>query len=163
VEESNERKVKEMSNHKTGVLSISRSRLVWTMVALVLTAMVVTVSAGTWLSSREPMAESLPAPASPQSNPTAQQQERGVIRLLTSGFSQTEVSGTSGQYRLVVTRSSQNEEVILQLKTDSGQLIREIEIPQEKLDWTTLIELEAGSYQLSVVNHLEWVCHITVQ
>lgn len=138
-------------------------KAVWLLAALLLITAGLTVSARTWLSSRT-IAEGLAVPAAPgQSSLPIPEPERGVIRLLTNGFSPTEISGTSGQYRLVMTRMNQNEEIILQLKKDTGELVQEIEMPQEKVDWTTLIELQAGSYKGTVVNHPEWVCHIIIQ
>jgi hypothetical protein len=138
-------------------------KLVWLTIALLLITFGLTVSARTWMSVGSPDAKSLHTPTAPQNSLSAQEQERGVIRLLTSGFSPTEVSGLRGQYRLVTTRPSQGEEVVLQLKTATGELVQEIEMPQEKADWTSLIELEAGSYTLTVVNHPQWTCHISVQ
>jgi hypothetical protein len=139
----------------------SQKRLVWLSAALLLIAVGLTVSARTWLSPRGTVARSLAVSSPRQSSPSAQ--EQGVIRLLTSGFSQTEVTGTDGQYRLVATRASRDEAVVLQLKRESGELVQKITMPQEKLNWTTLIELEAGSYTLTVNNHPLWMCHITVQ
>jgi hypothetical protein len=94
---------------------------------------------------------------------SSQQEERAVIRLLTNGFSPTEVAGAPGMYRLVTTRRSRDEEITLQLKKSSGEVVQEIVVPQDKLDWTTLIEIEAGSYSLVVTGHADWVCNITVQ
>jgi hypothetical protein len=141
----------------------SRRRLVWLAAALLLVAAGLTVSARTWLSPGEMNAKSLAVSSPLQSSPNVQEQERGLIRLLTSGFSQTEVTGTGGQYRLVMTRASQDEAVVLQLKRESGELVQEITMPQEKLNWTTLVELEAGSYTLTVTNHPQWVCNISIQ
>lgn len=138
-------------------------KLVWLTGGLLLITFGLTVSARTWLSFRSTTAESLPTPATRQSGLQPQEQERGVIRLLTSGFSPTEVSGQSGQYRLVATRPSQDEDVVLQLKTETGALVQELQMPQDKADWTTLIDLQTGSYTLTVVNHSGWVCHINVQ
>ena len=153
-----------MSDPIIDVLRKGRAKKLALLTAMVLLAAAgLTVSARTWLSAATTPAESHSAPVSPHNSSTTQQQEQGVIRLLTSGFSQAEISGGSGQYRLVATRASQNEEVVLQLKTGSGELVQEITMPQEKLDWTTLIELAAGSYTLTVVNHPDWVCQITIQ
>jgi hypothetical protein len=138
-------------------------KLALLMAAVLLAAAGLTASPRTWLSAATTPAEKLTASASTQNSSVTQQQEQGVIRLLTSGFTEAEISGMSGQYRLVATRASQNEEVVLQLKTGSGELVQEITMPQEKLDWTTLIELAAGSYTLTVVNHPDWVCQITIQ
>ena len=149
---------------KNALQRSSQRHLVWLIAALLLIAVGLTVSARTWLSSKASIAESLPAPVSrPNNLPAQEKEERAVIRLLTSGFSQTEVSGTGGQYRLVATRSSREEEIVLQLKRENGELVEELTMPQEKLNWTTLIELEAGSYTLTVNNHPQWMCHITVQ
>lgn len=148
---------------KDGLRTGRGNKLVWLTATLLFITAGLTVSARTWLSPRT-IAESFTVPAAPtQVSLPAQEPERGVIRLLTSGFSSTEVSGTSGQYRLVMTRSYQNEEVVVQLKKDSGELVQEIEMPQEKVDWTTLIELQAGSYTLTVANHPDWVCQINIQ
>jgi hypothetical protein len=130
-------------------------------IILLLITVGLTLSASAWLSSGETIAQSLPAATLRQDRLTPQ--ERGIIRLLTNGFSPPEVSGTSGQYRLVITRPSRSEEVVLQLKRENGELVQEIAMPEEKLNWTMLIELEAGSYTLTVVNHPQWVCRLTVQ
>jgi hypothetical protein len=154
-----------LSNFK-GMLKGRTRRPAWLVAAVLVIVLGMTASARTWLKSASPtrtagMENSPPAPTTLPHRPTLQ--EQAIIRLLTSGFSQTQISGAAGQYRLVMTRTSQDEEVVLQLKTESGELVQEIAMPQEKLDWTTLIELEAGSYMLTVVNHPQWTCHITVQ
>jgi hypothetical protein len=142
------------------------SRPVWLIAAVLVAVLGMAASARTWLkptsSNRIAVMENKLATSTTLTNRPAMQ-EQAVIRLLTSGFNPTQVSGASGQYRLVMTRPSRDEEVVLQLKTATGELVQEIEMPQEKADWTTLIELEAGSYTLTVSNHPQWTCQITVQ
>lgn len=134
----------------------------WLIAAVVtLVAIGLTVSAKTWITSREAAANSVPSPLT-QAN-SGQTQEQGIIRLLTSGFNPAELNGSPGQYRIVATRPNKDEQVVLQLSWRSGGVIQELVMPQEKLDWTTLIELQEGSYTLSVANHPEWNCLITIQ
>src|SRR5215212_2535330 len=142
---------------KKAFLGTNKKRRMWLPAVLILIVAGLTVSARTWLSRLETPVASIATSAPTQSNPTAQQQEHGLIRLLTSGFSQPEITGPAGQYRLVATRASQSEAVVLQLKRMSGELVQELAVPQEKLNWTTLIGLESGSYTLTVANHPEWV------
>lgn len=135
--------------------------MVCVIAAVVLGAMALTASAGTWLSSGKNAAKSLPPKAAQQNS--APVGEQGIIRLLASGFDSAEVSGPAGRYRIVATRASREEQVTLQLKRADGELVEEFVMPQEKLDWTTVIELQVGSYTLGVVNRPEWTCRITVQ
>jgi hypothetical protein len=141
----------------------SRRRLVWFSGALILIAAGLTVSARTWLAPRQVVVRSTAAAAPMQGSSAPQAEEHGLIRLLTSGFSQPEVAGTAGQYRVVMTRVSKDEEVRLQLKSAGGETLQEIVMPPERADWTTLINLETGSYSLTVSNHPQWVCQLTVQ
>lgn len=137
-------------------------KIVWLTAAALLMAAGLSANAGNWLSNRRAVVNSLPVPAVVQQNATPIR-ERAVIRLLTSGFNPTEVTGAAGHYRIVATRRSRTEEVKLQLKLEGGELVEELLMPEDEVNWTTLIELQSGSYQLNVVNHPEWVCHIDVQ
>jgi hypothetical protein len=140
----------------------SQRRAVRLVAVVMLAATALTVSARTWLSFREARTKSVAMTTAPETSASAQA-EQGVIRLLTSGFNPTSVTGSAGQYRLAVTRVSRDEEVVLQLKSSSGEIVQEIRMPQEQTDWTTVIEIESGSYSLTVTNHPDWVCNITVQ
>jgi hypothetical protein len=157
-----------ISNSFKRVLKGRAKAPVWLMAAVLVAVIGMVASARTWLISGPSinatamaMANHPPTPATITRSPTLQ--EQAVIRLLTSGFSSTEVTGSAGHYRLVATRTSREEEVVLQVKTEVGELVQDLTMPQEKLDWTTTIELQSGSYNLTVTNHPSWVCHITVQ
>jgi hypothetical protein len=154
-----------LSNFKKVLMGYT-SRPVWLIAALLVAVLGIAAGARTWLkstsSTRPDVMENKLATSTTLTNRPAMQ-EQAVIRLLTGGFNPSEISGASGQYRLVVTRPSRDEGVVLQLKMATGELVREIEMPQEKLDWTTLIELAPGSYTLTVVNHPQWTCLISVQ
>jgi hypothetical protein len=154
-----------LSNFKKALMGYT-NRPVWLIAVLLVVVLGMAASARTWLkstSSTRPAGIENKLAASPALANSPAIQEQAVIRLLTSGFNPTQISGAAGQYRLVATRPSRDEEVVLQLKRESGELVQEIEMPQEKSNWTTLIELEAGSYTLTVANHPQWICHITVQ
>jgi hypothetical protein len=153
-----------ISKKLNSVMKAGKIRIALLMAALLLTATALTASGREWLKTPFRAARAaMTKGASARATVTTQAAEPQIIRLGPEGFSPTEVSGQDGSYRMAVTRADGATQLVLRLERQDGELVREIEVPQGKPDWTTLIELESGSYVLKVANHWEWVCYITVQ
>ena len=146
------------------MLDFRKLRLLTVVITTLALLCALTIGAGThFLAVQARPASNTTLPPGSVTPPASPVAEQAVIRLLTTGFSPTEVSGAAGQYRLVATRGSRDEQLTFQLKRSSGELVQELAMPQDKVDWTTLLEIGTGSYTLTVSTHQDWVCHITVQ
>jgi len=88
-----------------------------------------------------------------------------LVKLRSSGFEQSEVSHADGQFVLVVEvgKDFRNEEIALELKRADGSVIAEMSVPAGMPVQSQEVNLQAGQYTLSVINHAAWVCTITVQ
>ena len=51
-------------------------------------------------------------------------------------------------------------EYTLQLKASDGTVVKEVQVQQGSTAWT--VTLAAGEYNLTEVNHPQWLCRITV-
>lgn len=149
-------------------LRIGKRKFGWAVIALLLITTGFRVSSRLWFvpsarATKSAVADSSLATPLPLSKASLAQTGRGVIHLLPTGFSRTEVSGQAGQYSVAVTRSSASDQIVLRLERANGEIVQEIEVPTDKAEWATQIGLEVGSYTLRVVNHSEWTCHLTIE
>jgi hypothetical protein len=92
--------------------------------------------------------------------PAAQDDEVQVV-LGTAGFTPAEVTHAAGAFAVAVDNQGVTGEYVLQLKGAGGALLDEIRVQKGSVVWT--VELAAGTYTLTVANHPDWLCQITVQ
>lgn len=97
-------------------------------------------------------------PARPQGEP-----EGLHLTLTVGGFELAEVGRAAGKFSLTVDNRSGVEQLTLRLVREGGELVRDIEVPKDAVDWAEEIELPAGKYVLSVSDRPDWACRITIQ
>jgi hypothetical protein len=98
-----------------------------------------------------------------QSAPTQNQGGAHSIMLRASGFDPAEMIRPIGGFTLGVDKASISEELVLRLAKEDGTQLEEMQVPADVLNWYKRLELPKGQYTLTVANHPEWTCHITIQ
>ena len=78
-----------------------------------------------------------------------------------NGLTLTNISLTPNKYFLVVHNETMSD-VILQLKSSSGEVIRELYVYAKPSSKAVVIDLPVGSYELIGVNRPMYKCQITV-
>lgn len=79
-----------------------------------------------------------------------------------SGFTPNQVSHAAGQFQLKVKNQSGAAEVTLRLSDAQGNKVTEAKLTEKVKEWSMPLELAAGSYTLTEVNHSSWTCAVTV-
>ncbi len=97
--------------------------------------------------------------------PVTQGQRIAELKRLTirpTGFDPTQITCTKGRIVLAIYNRSGLDQVVLRIRTASGELRREIHVPKDEPNWRGAIELSPGRYTITEVNHSDWVCSINV-
>lgn len=98
--------------------------------------------------------------------PSAQSEvRRGEViplALHPHGFEPGEVTRPAGDYLVVVTNRSGLRGLTLQLNLEGGGRVREVQLAAGKRRWREVVRLDPGHYVLTVADHPEWVCPITI-
>jgi hypothetical protein len=149
--------------------SLSTHKLTVTGLALCVLA-ISTASAGAWFRSRAadspPIVTALSerkAEATAGAVSRKEEVESEVITLLPTGFSPSEISRPKGRFLVVIDNRTELEEVTFSLHRDDGQKLREAKRTKEQLIWRQIEDLPPGEYRLTVLDHPEWVCRITIK
>lgn len=101
--------------------------------------------------------------ASLRSSSTAQARDGAhSVMLRSTGFEPDEMTRPVGRFTLAVDKESIREEVVMQLSSDDGTFSEQYTVPADAPNWYRRIQLQQGSYRITVVNH-PWTCHITIQ
>jgi hypothetical protein len=88
--------------------------------------------------------------------------EAELLTLTDQGFNPPEIKRPKGEVILCVDNFSGDEDVTFRLDRVAGDRMHESKFRHGKQDWNLRIKLTPGEYQLSVVEHPEWICHITI-
>ena len=100
---------------------------------------------------------------------SAQQPEKQVrvetelITLQPWGFEPNEISRPQGAFILGVDNRAGVESIELQFMRADGQRLNALQTPKRKVSWREVVDLPPGEYLLSVANHPEWTCNVTIQ
>ena len=94
--------------------------------------------------------------------PTPQIIEEVTLTIREEGFTPAELTRPAGRFLLSIDNRSDAEEFTFLINLN-GKRMRQIRVQRGTLDWSELINLPAGHYTLTEVNHPAWVCRITVQ
>jgi hypothetical protein len=89
------------------------------------------------------------------------QDDEVQIALSASGFTPAEVTHAAGTFALAVENQDAASEHVLRLRSADGTLLNEVRVQKGAAVWT--VDLAAGQYTLTVADHPDWVCTITVQ
>jgi hypothetical protein len=124
----------------------------------------VTVSAVARLKQAKAGSGANAKPAMAMANPMVTIQTGQVnTTLRADGFTPSEMTHTSGSFTLVVVNESGVQGLNFKMTTESGEVIREMSLPQGQGQWSGIIDLPSGGYYLTEVNHAAWLYHITAQ
>ena len=108
-----------------------------------------------------------PSPVSRVQPSTAQQTEHiqaEVVVIRRTGIEPATITRPKGRFLLLVYNRSGLSEVGLRLDRVTGALLRlhDVRVPNQKLDWRSVEDLNPGDYVLTEASHPGWACHITI-
>jgi hypothetical protein len=84
------------------------------------------------------------------------------LTLRPYGFEPKQIARPKRPFYLVVENRSGILDVNLQLDRVTGGRLREAQVKKRNQIWTDVLDLPPGSYRLSVAEHTNWVCDITI-
>ena len=149
--------------------SLSRPKLKFTVLGLGV-LVISSASAWGWFTSRAGdsppiVVQSSALTAQPDARSALSQRdvESEVITLSSTGFTPSEISRPRGRFVILVDNRTELEEVKLILSRVDGQKLHEAKRTKEELIWRQLEDLPPGEYRLTVLDHPDWVCQITVK
>jgi hypothetical protein len=135
-------------------------------VRIVVTALVLVVISALAINARPWLGERLLAKSSSRTNMTAIQPvvQSGMVSttLKSVGFEPASTT-IGGAFTLSISNQSGVDGLNFVVKRDSGEQVREINVPAGTLSWSGVIDLPAGGYTMMEVNHPAWLYHITIQ
>jgi|SRR5678815_43200 len=103
---------------------------------------------------------------SPAASSIATQQKSNLIALpfalRMNGFLPEEITRPAGEYLLSVTDLTNLPDLTFSLNRENGEQVHKAKVPKEKRSWRQHIRLTPGDYVLTVVDHPEWTCRITI-
>ena len=99
----------------------------------------------------------------PVQKPTRTKLEGELIALRPSGFEPKQINRPAGPFALVVSNESRLSNVTILLKGDVAGLLRNVLVLREKRNWSDVVDLPQGNYQLLEATHPGWVCNITIR
>jgi hypothetical protein len=105
--------------------------------------------------------EKRPAPPTPQAAKKGRV-ETEIITLGSTGFDPLVITRPQGTFVLLVDNRSGLSDMALTLDREAGVRLKEVSVPQEKLDWSEGLDLQPGRYVLRESSHPEWSCTITI-
>ena len=85
-----------------------------------------------------------------------------LVTIAPHGFEPQELTRPRGRFVLMIENRSGLEAVTLRLTREGGTRVRQMRVPREAPDWSEVVDLEPGRYQLSEANHSDWICVITI-
>lgn len=88
--------------------------------------------------------------------------EAELLVLRSDGFKPHEITRQPGQFLLAVHNHSNQEELSLILKQETGPSLREVRIPKRQSKFKEFLNLPPGRYMLIETNHPEWTCTINI-
>lgn len=94
---------------------------------------------------------------------SAQNQSQLTITVSSTGISPSSATVKAGVTSLTVENQRVLDRVTLRVSNQSGELMREISLPDKASVWKTELDLSAGQYVISDTSNAAWSCRITVQ
>lgn len=85
-----------------------------------------------------------------------------VLTITRFGFEPAEITRPAGKFFLMVENRSKQNPITVRLESDRGKKIIEVVQPEDQLDWARELNAPPGRYVLTVADHPEWVCRITI-
>ena len=98
-----------------------------------------------------------------QQHQKSERVETELITLQPSGFEPNEIRRPQGAFILGVDNRAGDESIELQFMRADGQRLNTLQTRKRKVSWREVVDLPPGQYLLSVANHPEWTCSVTIQ
>jgi hypothetical protein len=86
-----------------------------------------------------------------------------LITISRFGMEPAQIQRVGGHFFLSVENQARVQDIVLRLEPERGARVRELQLPNDQLDWTDELNLPAGRYVLTVVDHPRWICHINIE
>ena len=116
------------------------------------------------LSAQDP-ASSSSGSAPQESASTAQRTKQLIgseaITITRQGFQPKEIRRAPGKFFLQVENRSGVNPLVLRVSALGGGTLKEFSVTSEQLDWADEVNLPAGQYTVTEVNH-GWTCNLTI-
>lgn len=84
------------------------------------------------------------------------------IALRTNGFAPAEIERPAGDFFISVTNLTGSPDLVFRLDRENGERLHSAKVPKEKPTWRQSVRLTPGTYLLTVRDHPEWSCRITI-
>ena|SRR5688572_24295518 len=88
--------------------------------------------------------------------------EAELLVLRSDGFTPNEITRPPGRFLLALQNHSNEEELSLVLKQQTGASVREVRMPKRQSKFKELWHLPPGRYVLVETKHPDWICTITI-
>jgi len=85
-----------------------------------------------------------------------------MISVGPDGFRPTSLTRPAGRFLLGINNRSGLRELTFQLIREDGRLIQEARVNPKQPNWRSLVNLPAGTYQLTETSHADWGCRIVI-
>jgi hypothetical protein len=130
---------------------------------LILAALVVlttlAVQAQYWFAQYPPTTLSA-KPAQAQQEGSDLQAE--IITITPRGFEPAEITRPAGRFILMLDNHAELAEVTFRLDQEGGARLYEVPMPQERAEWSEVLDLQPGAYLLTEAAHADWLARITI-
>lgn len=88
--------------------------------------------------------------------------ESELLTITSHGFEPQEIIRPQGRILLMFENRTSLRAVTVRISTEGGERLREVSLPLEQPDWSDIVDLPAGHYQLTEVDHPRWTCQVTI-
>jgi hypothetical protein len=88
--------------------------------------------------------------------------EAELLVLRSDGFTPREITRPAGRFLLALQNHSNEEELSLILRQETGASVREVRLAKRQSKLKELLQLPVGRYVLVDTEHPDWTCTITI-
>ncbi|HEV8589321.1 MAG TPA: hypothetical protein VGQ72_10635 [Pyrinomonadaceae bacterium] len=114
------------------------------------------------LQSTEPTSLATSTTTSAQAISTTNALNVEHLTLRQTGFEPTEFTRPGGRFLLAIDNRAERGVMTFRILHESGTLERDLALKRGKFRLRQIVDLPVGSYLLTVTNHPEWVCRVTI-
>lgn len=84
------------------------------------------------------------------------------IALRMNGFAPAAIERPAGDFFISVTNLTGFPDLEFRLDREKGERLHSVQVPREQPTWRQSVRLTPGTYLLTVRDHSEWSCRITI-
>ena len=85
-----------------------------------------------------------------------------TVMLTSHGFEPKQIEHSGGKFVLGIDNQIKPEEFAFEIVQENGHKVRQLKMSKGQIRVRTLVNLQAGRYSLTVVDHPEWTCSIVI-